>query len=168
MQQPSNTRQLHGLCFIGSSSPAAGLQLEGLCLLHPAPPASCWQDLGPVPRCPGRCSYRNGVKAHGAPAQHWRGAAWAMVCSKTLSWCWLGQTWSSVSRSITPGPWTRGHTAPWEVTQAAAVFVAWTRKVQIALAEKAMSKNPLHIHVSRVSVGTEVYDATYHKMSWVL
>lgn len=80
--------------------------------------------------------------------------------------------------SITPGPWTRGHAGPWEVTQAAAVscaaggdpagFVAWTRKVQIALAEKAMSKSPLYIHISRVSVSIEVYDTTYHKMSRVL
>lgn len=172
MQQPSNTRQLHGLCFIGSSSPAAGLQLEGLCLLHPAPPASCWQDLRPVPRCPGRRSYRNGVKPHGAQKNIF------FAQSKTLWRCWLGQTWSSVPSSITPGPWTRGHTAPWEVMQAAAVscaaggdpagFVAWARKVQIALAEKAMTKSPLCIHVSRVSVGTEVYDTTSHKMSWVL
>lgn len=47
-------------------------------------------------------------------------------------------------------------------------FVAWTRKVQIALAEKAMGKSPLCIHVSRVSVGIEVYDVTYHKMSQVI
>lgn len=92
-------------CFIGSSSPAAGLQLEGHCLLHPEPPASCRQDLRPVPRCPGRCSYRNGVKPHGAHAQCWRGAARAVVCSKTLSWCWLCQTWSSVpsSRAVPRG-----------------------------------------------------------------
>lgn len=64
------------------------------------------------------------------------------------------------------------------MTQAAAVscaaggdpagFVAWTGKVQIALAEKAMSKSPLYVHISRVSVSIEVYDTTYHKMSRVL